>query len=85
MVQRGCAASRSIYGDGTWLRDYVYVEDVARAFVLAAAKFRDRSRHTWSAGVAAPRRGVTRCCQVGECRTGRQVKVEHVDSRRRRD
>ncbi len=39
MIQRAIhGESLTVYGDGTFVRDYVFIDDVARAFLLAGAR-----------------------------------------------
>jgi nucleoside-diphosphate-sugar epimerase len=82
MVRRALAGERlNIYGAGNFLRDYVYVDDVARAFALAA---RHPEAVNGRAFVIASGQGTTVADAVrlvaelvGE-RTGRRVEVGHV-------
>lgn len=82
MVRRALAGEAlTIYGTGEWLRDYVYVDDVARAFVLASRRPDAMNGRSF---VVASGRGVTVADAVrlvaelvGE-RTGRRVEVRHV-------
>jgi nucleoside-diphosphate-sugar epimerase len=82
MVRRALAGERlNVYGTGEWLRDYVYVDDVARAFVHAA---RNPDAVNGRSFVVASGQGVTVAAAVrlvaelvGEY-TGRRVEVAHV-------
>ena len=82
MVRRALAGERlNVYGTGDWLRDYVYVDDVARAFVLAA---RHPDAVNGRSFIVASGQGVTVADAVrlvaelvGE-RTGRRVEIAHV-------
>lgn len=82
MVRRALAGERlTIYGTGEWLRDYVYVGDVARAFVHAA---RSADAVNGRSFIVASGRSVTVADAVrlvaelvGE-HTGRRVEVDHV-------
>ncbi len=82
MVRRALAGERlNIYGSGEWLRDYVYVDDVARAFVHAAHHPDAVNGRSF---VIASGHGVTVADAVrlvaelvGE-HTGRRVEVGHV-------
>jgi nucleoside-diphosphate-sugar epimerase len=83
MVRRALAGQAlTIYGEGDFLRDYVYVEDVARAFLAAAAHI-DRlggghfligsgRGHTFAEAVRT-------VADRAALRTGRPVAVDHVD------
>jgi len=82
MVRRALAGERlDIYGTGEWLRDYVYVDDVACAFVLAA---RDPDAVNGRSFIVATGEGVTVAAAVRlvaelvEEYTGRRVEVGHV-------
>lgn len=83
MVRRALAGETlKIYGTGEFLRDYVYIDDVARAFVQAAAAAPSLGgrafpvvsgqSHTLSDAVRMVARLVSE-------RTGRVVPVEHVE------
>lgn len=83
MVRRALAGeSLKIYGTGEFLRDYVYIDDVARAFVqaaVAAPSLGGRAfpvvsgqSHTLADAVRLVARSVSE-------RTGRAVSVEHVE------
>lgn len=82
MARRALAGETlKIYGTGEFLRDYVYIDDVARAFVQAAAVAPSLNGRAFpvvtgqSHTLADAVRMVAR--QVAE-RTGREVPVEHV-------
>jgi len=83
MVRRALAGeSLKVYGTGEFLRDYVYIDDVARAFVQAAAAAPNLAgrafpvvsgqSHTLADAVGLVARLVSE-------RTGRAVSVEHVE------
>lgn len=83
MVRRALSGETlKIYGTGEFLRDYVYVDDVARAFLLAAARadalagravpVASGDGHTFAQAIGLVAR------LVGE-RTSREVRVEHVE------
>jgi nucleoside-diphosphate-sugar epimerase len=83
MVQRALRGQPvTVYGDGAWLRDYVYVDDVARAFVLAAARISETNRRHFVIGTGCGHTIAEALHLVAKsvtARTGRQVVVQHVD------
>lgn len=71
----------TVYGDGNYLRDYVFLDDVISAFV-AAAKCRERTNgRTFCIGSG---RGITlkdafsRIASLAAAATGKQVNLHHV-------
>jgi UDP-glucose 4-epimerase len=71
-----------IYGKGDFLRDYVYVEDVARAFALAADRIDEvNGRHfVISSGEGHTlAQAVRLVAERVAARTGKTAPVEHVD------
>jgi UDP-glucose 4-epimerase len=83
MVRRALLGETlKIYGTGEFLRDYVFVDDVARAFLLGAAAagsvngrafpVASGEGHTFAQAVGLVARLVSE-------RTGREVRVEHVE------
>ncbi len=82
MVKRALnGESLKIYGRGDFLRDYVYVGDVARAFALAAEKPDSvNTRHFMIAtgqGTTVAQ-AVETVARLVERRTGRAVPIDHV-------
>ncbi|MEO8257205.1 MAG: NAD-dependent epimerase/dehydratase family protein [Acidobacteriota bacterium] len=83
MVQRALRGQPvTIYGDGAWLRDYVYVDDVAAAFVLAAARIAETNGRHFVIGTGQGHTIAEALHLVATqvtARTGRPVAVQHVD------
>ena len=83
MVQRALRGQPiTIYGDGAWLRDYVYVDDVARAFMRAAARISETNRRHFVIGTGCGHtiaEALHVVAKAVSARTGRHVEVEHVD------
>jgi nucleoside-diphosphate-sugar epimerase len=72
----------TVYGEGAWLRDYVYVEDVARAFVLAAVRIANTNRRHFVIGTGCGHTiadALHLVAQAVSARTGRHVDVQHVE------
>ena len=72
----------TIYGAGDLLRDYVYVEDVARAFLAAArhAAVLDSGRFVIGSGDGHTiAEAVGLIAAQAEARTGRRMIVEHIE------
>jgi nucleoside-diphosphate-sugar epimerase len=82
MVRRALAGERlNVYGTGEWLRDYVYVDDVARAFVHAARRpdaVNGRSFIIASGQGVTVAEAVRLVAELVGAHTGRRVEVEHV-------
>jgi len=82
-VPRLLRATRSgepvrVYGDGEQVRDYVYVEDVARAFVVALER-----EHSGPLTVGAGRSvSVNTLVELARAATGAPLPVEHVAAQR---
>lgn len=83
MIRKALAGEPlTIYGTGNYLRDYIYIEDVARAFLMAAINIeRINGRHfvigsgqghtiTEAINLVADRTAI---------KTGRRVHVEHIE------
>ncbi len=83
MVRKALAGEPlTVYGRGEFVRDYVYVEDVARAFVLAAANIdRVNGRHfVVGSGVGHTlAQAINLVADRVAMRTGHRVPVLHVD------
>jgi len=82
MVRKALGGSElTIFGDGKFVRDYVYVDDVARAF-LAAASYADRISGThFVIGSGEGRTVADAVRYVAErvsAKTGKPVPVRHV-------
>jgi len=72
----------TIYGRGEHLRDYVYVEDVARAFLMAGMTIEPLNGRHFVIGTGTGNRLADAIHLVATClatRTGRHVEVAHVD------
>jgi nucleoside-diphosphate-sugar epimerase len=72
----------TIYGDGKFLRDYVYIEDVARAFLVAAANIDDLSGHYFVIGSGhgyTISDAIHLVAYLVKKKTGRDVPVLHVE------
>jgi nucleoside-diphosphate-sugar epimerase len=82
MVKKALAGeSLKIYGEGEFVRDYVYVEDVARAFAFAAERPDAVSGRHFLIGTGTGTTvadAVELVARLVERRTGRVVPVEHV-------
>lgn len=83
MVQRALRGQPvTVYGEGAWLRDYVYVDDVARAFLLAATRISDTNRRHFVIGTGCGHTIAEALDLVAKsvgARTGRPVELVHVD------
>lgn len=83
MIERAIAGETlKIYGSGYYLRDYIFIDDAAHAFTLAAQNAENvNGKHfvigTGEGHTLADAIGLV-ARLVGE-RTGRTVRVEHVD------
>lgn len=72
----------TIYGDGCQVRDYIYVEDVVAAFLLAGARIDALNGEHWIIGSGEGHTIAEAVNLVAErvaLTTGRRVAVEHVD------
>jgi len=83
MVRRALAGEPlTIYGAGDPLRDYIYVKDVARAFIAAARHSAALNGRYFVIGsgqghtIAEAMRMIAARCGA---RTGREVPVQHID------
>ena len=83
MVRRGLSGEElTIYGDGNFMRDYIYVEDVASAFIMAASNMDQVNGQHFVIGsgdghtIAEALRLVAASV---ERKTGRGVQVVHVE------
>jgi UDP-glucose 4-epimerase len=83
MVQRALSGQPlTIYGTGAFMRDYVYISDVARAFALAAERVDAVNGKYFVIGSGNGHTVVAAVRLVAELvaeRTGRDVRVEHVE------
>jgi nucleoside-diphosphate-sugar epimerase len=83
MVRRALSGENlKVYGTGEFTRDYVYVEDVARAFVKAAehADKLEGKAYVLSSGHGCTlRHAIGRVAALVEEHTGKAVNVEHVE------
>jgi nucleoside-diphosphate-sugar epimerase len=73
--------SLDVYGTGEWLRDYVHVDDVCRAFMLTAANQEQTNGHHYvvGSGRGAQLADVAAEVQMLAQSHGAQAKVRHVD------
>lgn len=82
MVKRALAGDGlKIYGQGDFIRDYVYVDDVARAFVLAAQNpdaVNARSFVIGSGRGTTVAEAVRTVARLVEARSGKKVPIENV-------
>jgi UDP-glucose 4-epimerase len=83
MVRRALAGEAlKVYGSGEFLRDYVYVDDVARAFVKAAESAERLSGKPYvlsnGQGVTL-RHAIGRVAALAAEHTGQAVTIEHVE------
>lgn len=83
MIRRALAGEAlTVYGTGKQLRDYLYIEDAARAFLAAAASAEVLNGNFFVIGSGVGRTIVEAMETVAErcaLRTGRKVAVVHVD------
>jgi nucleoside-diphosphate-sugar epimerase len=84
MVRRALAGEPlKIFGHGEFVRDYVYVDDVAHAFMLAAENPDAVNGQHFILGTGQGctlRAAVQRVAEIVGARTGQPVKVEHVEA-----
>ncbi len=72
----------TIYGQGEHLRDYVYVEDVARAFLMAGMSIEPLNGRHFVIGTGTGHKLADAIRLVAKCltaKTGRHVQVSHID------
>lgn len=83
MIRRALAGETlKIFGGGEFVRDYVYVDDVARAFVLAADDPDAVNGQHFVLGTGEGitlRAAVERVVELVTAKTGRPVRIEHVE------
>ncbi|QEM66794.1 NAD-dependent epimerase/dehydratase family protein [Geobacter sp. FeAm09] len=83
MIHRALAGDPlTVYGAGDYLRDYVYVDDVARAFIAAARhgeKLNGRFFVIGSGQGHTIAEAMHMIARRGTAKTGRQVTVQHVE------
>jgi UDP-glucose 4-epimerase len=75
LVAAGRHPSLTINGDGSAVRDFVHVDDVARAYVLALDACRDGGFRVYNLGATGA--GVREIVAAAEAVTGRAVPVVH--------
>lgn len=71
----------SIYGDGDFLRDYIYIEDVISAFISAAENIEATNGRTFyigSGNVLTLKDAFLKVIETAQKRTGYRVSLEHV-------
>jgi nucleoside-diphosphate-sugar epimerase len=76
-----CGEQLTVFGDGSFLRDYVYVYDVARAFVFAASRIERVNGQHFLIGSGIGWKFVDAIRKVAErvtARTGKSVSVKHI-------
>jgi nucleoside-diphosphate-sugar epimerase len=83
MIRRALVGNAlTVYGTGDYLRDYVYVEDVAQAFIAAARHSEALSGRYFVIGsgqghtIAEAMRMIA---ERGAAKTGTQIEVQHVE------
>lgn len=72
----------TIYGEGNYIRDYIFVEDVARAFLAAAVNKKRVNGNHYIIGSGQGtefRTAVNLVAERVEMRTGRKASVIHID------
>jgi nucleoside-diphosphate-sugar epimerase len=83
MIRRALAGDvLKIYGRGEFVRDYVYVDDVAHAFVLAAEnpeKLGGRHFILGSGEGRTLRAAIESVAEIVSLRTSRPVRIEEVE------
>jgi len=83
MVNRALAGKPlTIYGAGTYMRDYIYVDDVVKAFLLAAACIDKTNTNHFIIGSGKGHSIAHAVNFIAECvyeKTNRRVDVVHVD------
>ena len=82
MMRKALAGEElTVYGSGEYLRDYVYIEDVASAFLLAAARMESVNGGRFIIGSGQGHtiaEAINLVADRAAVRTGRRVKVSHV-------
>lgn len=83
MIRKALAKETlTIYGKGDYLRDYVYVEDVAYAFLMAAMKIKDVNGQHFVIGSGQGHTIAEAINLVAErvaLKTGHRVEIMHID------
>ncbi len=83
MIRKALAAETlTVYGQGDYLRDYVYVEDVARAFIMAAIKNKNTNGRYFVIGSGQGHtitEAVNLVADRTAVKTGRRVEVIHIE------
>ena len=72
----------TVYGEGKSIRDYVYIDDVAEAFLAAAAYSGNTTGHSYFIGSGRGctlKASITEIAIAAEKVTGRRVEVLHAD------
>ena len=78
-VARGTASRLQVNGDGTAVRDFVHVDDLARAFALAIDH--PLTGHASVFNVGATGASVAEIVEVVQHVTGKQLPIEHLPPR----
>jgi nucleoside-diphosphate-sugar epimerase len=83
MVRRALKGEElTIYGDGKFVRDYVYVEDVASAFLSVASKIDKTNGRHFVIGRGDAHTIADAVNLVAQCvkhKTGKSVRVTYID------
>ncbi len=78
-----CGHPIVLYGDGVFVRDYVFIDDVVEAFLMAGARIDKLGGGTYVIGSGAGTRLVDAAHLIAECvadRSGFRPPVVHVES-----
>jgi nucleoside-diphosphate-sugar epimerase len=82
MIKKALAGEYlTVYGDGNYVRDYVFIDDVARAFLLAALRIENTNSRNFLIGSGSGIRLAQAFNLVADLvakKTGRRVAVTHV-------
>ncbi len=83
MIRKALAGETlTIYGTGDYLRDYIYIEDVARAFLMAKINIEHINGRHFVIG-SGQRHTITEAINLvadrAAIKTGRRVNVEHIE------
>jgi UDP-glucose 4-epimerase len=83
MVRRALGGENlTVYGSGEWQRDYVYIDDVARAFLMTAARAEELAGASFVVGTGighSVAEAFHRVARLVGARIGREITVTHVE------
>jgi len=77
-----CGKNLTLYGEGKFIRDYVYVEDILLAFLLALVNMDQLNKKHFVLGSGEGNSISEAVCQIVDKaaqKTGKRVKVDHID------